>query len=52
MENNMAIRPTCERCKKELKEFGAILLSPPDKKNLVKKYHLCQKCYAELLEFI
>lgn len=47
MENNMAIKPKCDKCKKELKEFGAILLSPP-KKNMVKKFHLCRKCYREI----
>jgi hypothetical protein len=25
----MGIEPRCGKCKKELKEFGAILLSPP-----------------------
>ena len=41
----MAIKPKCDKCKEELKEFGAILLSPPDKKSTVKKFHLCKKCY-------
>ena len=45
--NNMAIKPKCDKCKKELNEFGGILLSPP-KKNMVKKFHLCQECYAEI----
>ena len=48
MGNNMAIRPQCDKCKKELKEFGAILLSPPGKKNLVRKFHLCKKCYRQI----
>ncbi|MFH1036494.1 MAG: hypothetical protein V1756_00285 [Patescibacteria group bacterium] len=43
----MAIKPKCDKCKKELKEFGAILFSPP-KKNVVQKFHLCQKCYREI----
>ena len=43
----MAIKPRCDKCKKELKEFGAILLSPP-KKNIVRKFHLCHKCYYEV----
>jgi hypothetical protein len=47
MENSMAIKPKCDKCKKELKEFGGILLSPP-KKNMVEKFHLCQKCYREV----
>jgi len=45
--NNMAIKPKCDKCKKELKEFGGILLSPP-KKNMVRKFHLCKKCYQEI----
>lgn len=44
----MAIKPKCDKCKKELKEFGGILLSPP-KKNVVRKFHLCRKCYREIL---
>lgn len=42
----MAIRPLCDRCKKELTDFGGILLSPPDVKNRVRKFHLCKECYA------
>lgn len=49
-ENNMAIKPKCDKCKKELKEFGGILLSPPDKKQMVKKFHLCKTCYKDLLK--
>ena len=44
----MAIKPKCDLCKKELKEFGAILLSPPDKNNNIKKYHLCNDCYKKI----
>ena len=43
----MAIKPTCDICKKELKDFGGILLSPPVK-NEVKKYHICKACYKIL----
>ncbi len=46
----MAIQPKCDKCKKELKEFGAILLSPPDDNDLVKKFHLCRECYTQVLE--
>jgi len=46
----MAIRPKCDMCKKELKEFGGILLSPP-KKNIVKKFHLCVECYKKISRF-
>jgi hypothetical protein len=37
----MAIKPKCDACRKELKDFGAIVLSPPNKRNSVQKYHLC-----------
>jgi hypothetical protein len=43
----MAIAPKCDKCKNELTEFGAILLSPPDKDGMVKKFHLCVVCYGE-----
>ncbi len=45
----MTIRPKCDKCKKELEEFGGILLSPP-KNNLVKKFHLCRKCYQAIVK--
>jgi len=48
----MAIKPICDFCNQELDEFGAILLSPPDKENNVKKYHICHKCYKEISEKI
>jgi len=41
----MAIKPKCDRCGEELKKFGGVLLGPPDKRNMVKKFHLCQSCY-------
>lgn len=44
----MAIKPTCNRCKKELNDFGAILLSPPDKNEMVRKFHICKECYSQL----
>ena len=44
----MAIDPKCDRCKIELKEFGGILLSPPDKENKVRKFHLCKACYEKI----
>ncbi len=48
--NYMAIKPKCDKCKKELKEFGAILLSPPNAKNRVIKFHICKKCYGEMVK--
>jgi hypothetical protein len=44
----MAINPICDKCKKELVDFGAILLSPPDKKSTVQKFHICKECYAAM----
>lgn len=44
----MAINPTCDKCGIELSEFGGILLSPPNEKGLVKKFHLCVKCYLAI----
>ncbi len=48
----MAIKPKCDNCKKELNQFGAIVLSPPDKKSFVKKIHLCVNCHKKVLKFI
>ena len=42
------MKPKCNICTEELKEFGAILLSPPDDEDLVKKYHICKKCFKKL----
>ncbi len=39
------IKPICNKCKKELTKFGAILLSPPDENSKVDKIHLCVECY-------
>ena len=46
----MAITPQCDRCKKELKEFGGLLFSPPDEKKEVKKFHLCKSCYEIIVQ--
>jgi hypothetical protein len=46
----MSINPACDKCKKELTEFGAILLSPPDKDNKVVKFHICKDCYIIILQ--
>jgi hypothetical protein len=50
VKQKLPITPTCNKCKKELNEFGAILLSPPDKKNKTEKKHLCKKCYNQINE--
>lgn len=45
----MAIKPYCDRCKKELKEFGGLLFSPPNKEGTVKKFHICKDCFKEVI---
>jgi hypothetical protein len=39
------IKPICSKCNKELQNFGAILLSPPDNNNFIIKKHICRECY-------
>ncbi|MDB5238141.1 MAG: hypothetical protein JWM46_411 [Candidatus Kaiserbacteria bacterium] len=46
---NMSIKPVCDFCKEELTDFGALLFSPPDADNSVKKFHLCQNCYEKVI---
>ena len=48
----MAIKPICDKCQKELDEPGAILLSPPNEKGQVQKFHLCLRCYGEVAEWL
>ena len=43
----MTIKPICDKCKQELEDFGALLFSPPNSENNVKKFHLCKNCYEE-----
>ena len=40
------IRPICSLCRKELDDFGAIVLSPPDDNHKIEKYHICKACYC------
>lgn len=42
------IKPVCSLCLIELQEFGAIILSPPDRYDNVKKHHICIHCYQWL----
>ena len=48
----MAIKPKCDRCKNELLDYGAILLSPPNTNSTVKKFHICKECYKIFLKEI
>jgi hypothetical protein len=45
----MAIKPICDKCGKELNDFGAILLSPPNEEGKVLKLHLCKDCYEKIV---
>ena len=45
----MAIAPVCDLCREELKDFGALLFSPPNTQSEVKKFHVCKPCYEKLL---
>lgn len=45
--NNMAIKPKCCKCNKELTEYGGLLISPPDNDGKVDKKHICVKCYEK-----
>jgi hypothetical protein len=49
--HSMAIRPKCDMCKKELTEFGAIILSPPTD-NQVTKFHVCIACYKKIAKHL
>ena len=42
----------CDFCSKELKEFGGLLFSPPDKSGKCNKNHLCKDCYNKLVHRI
>lgn len=44
----MSIKSICCICGSELNKFGALLFSPPNKKDLVEKHHICVKCYSKI----
>ena len=46
----MSINPICDKCHKELEEYGGILLSPPEEDGRVEKFHLCRHCYEKIKE--
>lgn len=45
----MAIALVCDLCREELKDFGALLFSPPNTQSEVKKFHVCKPCYKKLI---
>lgn len=46
----MAIKPKCDKCHRELEDFGGLLFSPPDGENKVRKFHICRGCYEKMLK--
>ena len=46
----MSIKPICNKCGKEIMDFGGLLFSPPYSKDFVKKWHLCKTCYRETIK--
>jgi hypothetical protein len=44
---------TCDKCRRELKEPGALVFSPPTSKAwIVEKYHVCADCWPEVLALV
>lgn len=48
----MAINPICISCREEIDKLAALLLGPPTPEHMVKKHHLCIKCYNEVIASI
>jgi len=46
----MAIKPICDKCKKELTDFGGLLFSPPTQEGTVRKYHICKPCFKKMVD--
>ena len=52
------IAPTCDRCRQELHDFGALAFSPPilnpdgTPSRDVDKYHLCETCWQEFKRWL
>lgn len=39
------IKVICAFCRKSLKKPGALIFSPPFKRGLVLKFHMCRDCW-------
>jgi hypothetical protein len=50
------IKVKCDKCRKELKETGGLVFSPPFDIEYVgsvtQKLHVCRKCYDKLLKWM
>lgn len=45
----MKIKFKCAICREKKKKPGALLFSPPNKKNKCKKLHICRACYKDFI---
>ena len=49
------IKVSCRRCGKQLRELGALIISPPEneynKSEKVYKMHICLTCYFNLMDW-
>lgn len=48
----MALKLKCDACGHVLKEPGALVFSPPDQVDHVRKLHICIQCFERLYQFI
>ena len=48
----MAVKSTCDFCKKDLKKAGGFLFGPPHKSGEVKRHVVCQDCYKRVIQFL
>jgi hypothetical protein len=44
----VAFKIWCKRCKREINQPAALVISPPEPGDLVAKYHLCVGCFIEV----
>lgn len=56
LEIRKMIKVKCDKCKRELKETGGLVFSPPFDIEYVgsvtQKLHVCRKCYDKLLKWL
>lgn len=44
--SEMAIKPKCSICGDELRDYGALMFSPPNREGITIKWHVCKKCWS------
>ena len=45
------IKIKCDICNSKLDVLGAVLISPPSRNNMVRKFHICSTCYYQKIFF-